>query len=489
MTNMQRTRTSIFKRDLSQRHWLLRYGCATSFVAIALLLNSLPPARSLPFLFFFGAVALSARISGFGPALLATGLSAVASDYFFLGPGFLFSRSPSDLLRVFFFILVAVLISSIARQKSNAQEIADQNRTHLAAVVESSDDAILTKTLEGTIVTWNKGAERLYGYKAEDILGKNVAQLAPPDRQNEMVAIMERLRQGERIEHYETVRVRKDGSRIDISLSVSPLFDDGKIFGFSAIARDITAKKLNEEALRRAEKLAAAGRLSATIAHELNNPLEAIINLIYLVRNGQALDEKARRRLELVDQELARMAHMTRQTLGFYRDSSSATPVDVRKIMDEVLALYMRKFESKGIGVRKQYSDPMGVMAFVGEIRQVFSNLVANAIDAMTDSGCVTIKIANSHEWKNANLEGVRVTIADSGSGINPATKLRLFEPFYTTKKDVGTGLGLWLTKEIVEKHGGSISVRSSIQPGRTGTAFSVFLPAGPPASTRVQAA
>jgi len=489
MTNAQGKRTSIFKRDLGQRHWLVRYGCATFFVVLALLLNSIPPAQSLPFLFFFAAVALSASVCGFGPALLATGLSAIAADYFFLGIEFSFSHSLSDLLRVSFFLLVALLISSTARQKSKAEKLAEQSRAKLAAIIESSDDSILTKTLDGTITTWNKGAERLYGYKAEEIVGKNVAQLAPPEKQGEMTAIMEKLRRGERIDHYETVRVSKDGSRIDISLSVSPLFEDGKIFGASSIARDITAKKLNEEALRRAEKLAAAGRLSATIAHELNNPLEAIINLIYLVRSSQGLDEKARRRLDLADQELARVAHMTRQTLGFYRDSSSATRLDVTKIMDEVLALYMRKFESKGIGVQKQYCDPMAVTAFAGEIRQVFSNLVANAIDAMTDSGCVTIKIANSREWKNANLPGVRVTVADSGSGISPATKPRLFEPFYTTKRDVGTGLGLWLSKEIVEKHGGSISVRSSIQPGRTGTAFSVFLPIGPPAKTQTQAA
>ena len=489
MNNAQGNRTSIFKQDLGQRHWLLRYCCTTFFVVLALLLNSIPPARSLPFLFFFAAVALSARICGFGPALLATGLSAIAADYFFLGTKFSFSHSLNDLLRVSFFLLVALLISSIARQKSKAEKIAEQSRAKLAAVIESSDDSILTKTLDGTITTWNKGAERLYGYKVEEIVGKNVAQLAPPEKQGEMTAIMEKLRRGERIDHYETVRVTKDGSRIDISLSVSPLFEDGKIFGASSIARDITAKKLDEEALRRAEKLAAAGRLSATIAHELNNPLEAVINLIYLVRNGQGLDEKARRRLDLADQELARVAHMTRQTLGFYRDSSSATRLDVPKIMDEVLALYMRKFESKGIGVQKQYCDPMAVTAFAGEIRQVFSNLVANAIDAMTDRGCVTIKIANSREWKNADLAGVRVTVADSGSGISPATRPRLFEPFYTTKRDVGTGLGLWLSKEIVEKHGGSISVRSSIQPGRTGTTFSVFLPIGPPAKNHTQAA
>ena len=486
---MRRFATSIFKLNLGRRHCSIRYGFATLFVAVALLLNSIPAAQSLPFIFFFVAVTVSAKVCGFGPALLATGLSAITADYFFLPPQFAFALSRNDILRVLFFIIVALLISSIARQKSRAEQIAEQRRTQLAAIVESSDDAIYSKTLEGVITTWNRGAERLYGYKAEEIIGKNVTHLSPPERQQEVAEILEKLSRGERIDHYETIRVRKDKSRMHISLSVSPLFDEDKIFGASSIARDITAKKLSEEALRRAEKLATAGRLSATLAHELNNPLEAITNLIYIVRNNGSLDEKSRRRLELADQELARVAEMTKQTLGFYRDGSSPVPVDLSKVMDDVLAIYMRKLESKGIEVRKQYCNSTHPTAYAGEIRQVFSNLIGNAIDAMSELGYLSIKIANSREWRNAEHSGVRVTILDSGSGIDPIMKPRLFEPFYTTKIDVGTGLGLWLSKQLVEKHGGSISVHSSVRPGRSGTAFSVFLPVNPPTLKHSEAA
>jgi two-component system, chemotaxis family, CheB/CheR fusion protein len=479
----------MFKVDLEKRHWSFRYGCAVLLVALALLLNSIPVAQSLPFIFFFAAVTVSAKMCGFGPALLATALSTVTADYFFLLPRFAFGHTSANLFRLLFFVLVSLLISSLAKQKSKVERKAEQQRAQHAAIVESSDDAILTKTLEGVITTWNRGAERLYGYKSEEIVGKNVAQLSPPERQREMADIMEKLRRGERIDHYETIRLRKDGSRIHISLSVSPLFEGEKIFGVSSIARDITARKVSEETLRRAEKLATAGRLSATLAHELNNPLEAITNLIYIVRNSEALDEKSRRRLDLADQELVRIAHMTKQTLGFYRDSSSAGPVDLGKIMDEVLTLYMRKLESKAIEVRKRYHQSTKVMVFAGEIRQVFSNLIGNAIDAMTDSDSLLLKIANSRAWSNAEVAGVRVTILDSGSGIEPALKPRLFEPFYTTKSDIGTGLGLWLSKELVGKHGGSISVRSSVRPGMTGTAFSIFLPVTPPAHKRSEAA
>jgi PAS domain S-box-containing protein len=487
--SMWRISTSMFKVDLEQRHWSFRYGCALLLVALALLLNSIPAAHSLPFIFSFAAVTLSARVCGFGPALLATAVSAVVADYFFLLPRFEFAHTSSNLFRLLFFVLVSLLISSIAKQRSKLERNAEQQRAQLAAIFESSDDAILTKTMEGIITTWNRGAERLYGYKPEEIVGKNVAQLAPPERQKEMADIMEKLSRGERIDHYETIRLRKDRSRIHISLSVSPLFDGEKIFGASSIARDITARKLSEEALRKAEKLATAGRLSATLAHELNNPLEAITNLLYIVRNSDLLDEKSKRRLDLADEELARVAHMTKQTLGFYRDSSSAGPLDLGKIMDEVLVLYTRKLESKEIEVRKRYCQSANVMAFAGEIRQVFSNLIGNAIDAMTESDSLSLKIANSRKWNNADVAGVRVTILDSGSGIEPALKPRLFEPFYTTKSDIGTGLGLWLSKELVGKHGGSISVRSSVRPGMTGTAFSIFLPVTPPAHKRSEAA
>jgi two-component system, chemotaxis family, CheB/CheR fusion protein len=486
---MWRISTSPFMTDFRHRRWFPRYGCATLLVAFAFLLNSIPAAQSLPFIFFFAAVAISARICGFGPALLATALSALIADYFFLLPRFTFAHTSGNLVRLFFFMLVSLLISSLAKQRSIAESKAEQHSAELAAIVESSDDAIFTKTLDGIITTWNRGAEKLYGYKAEEIVGKNVAQLAPPEKQEEISDIMEKLGRGERIDHYETIRVRKDKSRMHVSLSVSPLFDGDKIFGAASIARDITARKLSEEALRRAEKLATAGRLSATLAHELNNPLEAITNLLYIVRHSEALDEKSRKRLDLADEELVRIAHMTKQTLGFYRDSSSAARLDLGKLMDEVLALYMRKLQSKGIEVRKKYRQPAQVMAFAGEIRQVLSNLVGNAIDAMNESGSLSIKIANSREWNHAGTPGVRVTILDSGSGIQPAFKPRLFEAFYTTKSDIGTGLGLWLSKELIGKHGGSISVYSSVRPGMTGTAFSIFLPLTPPAHKRSEAA
>jgi two-component system CheB/CheR fusion protein len=396
-------------------------------------------------------------------------------------PQFALSLGPQDLLRLSFFTLVSLLISSIAKQKTALEKLAEQQRAKLSTIVESSADAIFSKTLDGTITTWNRSAEMLYGYSAEEIIGKNVSLLAAAGKKDEISQILQTLRRGGRIEHYETERIAKDGKLIHISLSVSPLFDrEGTIIGAATIARDITARKLADAALQRTEKLAAAGRLSASIAHEINNPLEAVTNLLYLLQRNPSLDERARRHLAMADQEVRRVSHLARQTLGFYRDTSSPASVDVAATLDEVLGLYLQKLNARRIRIEKDYAEHTEIQAFPGEVRQIFSNLIANALDAMDTNGRLALRVSKSHSWLGDPRPGMRITVCDSGCGIDPASKSRIFEPFYTTKKDVGTGLGLWLTKEIVQKHAGTISLRSSVRPGRSGTVFSIFLPSEP---------
>src|SRR5258708_22836377 len=275
----------------------------------------------------------------------------------------------------------------------------------------------------------------MYGYSPEEIIGKNVALLAPPDRPNEIAGILKRLRHGERTAHFETERATKDGRRINVSLSISPVFDEeGKISEAATIARNITERKRTEAALRRAEKLATAGELGATIAHEMNNPLAAVTNLAYLIRRNKSLDEKARKQLELLDSYLARIAPITRRTLGFYRDTSSPVPAAMSQIIYEVIEIYSRKLESKAIKVQKDYQAHAEMAVFPGEIRKVFSNLIANAIDAIKRHGTITVRVRNSHSWNSSAQPGARITVADSGIGIKPADRRKIFEPFYTTK-------------------------------------------------------
>ncbi|HEY2113659.1 MAG TPA: PAS domain S-box protein [Candidatus Angelobacter sp.] len=354
----------------------------------------------------------------------------------------------------------------------------EEDALRLAAIVESSDDAIASKDLNGTVTTWNHSAEKLFGYKAEEIVGKSITLIIPPELHQDEQMILSKIRRGEKIEHFETVRLHKNGQRIDVSLTISPMKDaNGKAIGAAKIVRDITEKKKIDRALRVTEKLAAAGRLAATVAHEINNPLEAVTNLVYLAKVDAHNTERVTRYLEMAGRELDRVAHITRQTLGFYRDTSSPSHLSATHILDDLLSFYERRFESRKIRVVKQYDGNIEIMALMGELRQAFSNLISNSIDAMPGGGTLVIRARQTHAWNNAHRLGVRITILDSGSGIAPQHRKNLFQPFFTTKEDVGTGLGLWITRSIIEKHGGTIRVKSRNGAQDHGTAFSIFLP------------
>ncbi len=457
-------------------HPVIRYSKALLFVLAALVLWSLlPPFHAIPFVLFLSAVLLSARLCGFGPAMVTTIVSVVILGYILFSPQLTLSLAGTELIQLCVFLIVALLASNLARQQSRADLRAQSVQRQLADIVESSQDAILSKDVNGIITSWNGGAERLYGYRADEIIGKHVSILAPPEQRDEISHIMAELIRGERVQQYRTQRVRKDGKRLTVFLSISPLRDDhAKVVGASTIAQDITAQVRAEEALRKNEKLATAGRLAATIAHEINNPLEAIGNLLYLARRDK---RKADEYLKMAERELARVAGIAQQTLGFVRDAASVAPVDVGAIVDEVLTLHARALRTKEIEVRTRYDRTAQVAGFSGELRQVFSNMVGNAIEALPQRGSLRVRVQDWQEPTNAQRPGVRVTIADNGSGITAESMTHIFEPFFTTKKDTGTGLGLWLSYSIVQKHGGWIRVRSRANQGHSGTIFSIFLP------------
>lgn len=262
---------------------------------------------------------------------------------------------------------------------------------------------------------------------------------------------------------------------MNIMLSVSPLRNrKGDVIGASAIARDITAQLRAEQALQRSEKLATAGRLTAAIAHEINNPLEAITNLLYLARRDPA---RADQHLEMVEREVQRIADIAQQTLGYIREVSEPKALNVSSTLDEVLQLYSAKLMTKRIDVQREFRNGCEIRGFAGELRQLFSNLLVNAVEAMPNGGRLRLRVGAAHEYSGDHRAGVRVIFADNGIGISRQDRPRLFEPFYTTKTDSGTGLGLWLSEGIVRKHHGRIQVRSSSRPGRSGTIFSLFLP------------
>ena len=230
----------------------------------------------------------------------------------------------------------------------------------------------------------------------------------------------------------------------------------------------------------RAEKLAAVGRLAASMAHEINNPLEAVTNTLFLARTHGDVTPALRELLQLAEQELSRVANITRQTLGFFRGASEPATSSVADILEDALALYQGKIRARNIRLVKQVRFNGSVHARPGELRQAFSNLVANSLDAVPDGGDLMLRVSRGRDWRTG-MPGVTVTVADSGLGIEPQHRHRIFEPFFTTKRDTGTGLGLWLTREIVLRHSGRIRFRTNSRPGRSGTTLSIFLPAASP--------
>jgi PAS domain S-box-containing protein len=347
----------------------------------------------------------------------------------------------------------------------------------LAAIVESSDDAIISKTIEGIVATWNSGAERIFGYTAQEMIGQPISRLACIGGEDDMRRVLDLIRGGERVDHYETMRRCKDGREIPVSLTISPLRNpSGEVIGASKIARDISGRKQAEQAMQIAEKLAAVSRLASSIAHDINNPLAAVTNLLFLLEN-ESLSEQGKHYLMTAQRELFRVAHIAAQALGFYRNTEEPVWHSLSTILDDALTLHHDRCSTLGIEVSRDYDPAPQFCCHPGELLQLMVNLVGNAFDAMPSGGRLRLRIRRATDWATSR-SGFRIAVADTGHGISAETRNRIFEPFYTTKESTGTGLGLWVCAEIASKYEGRISMRSSCNAcGHSGSVFSLFLP------------
>ena len=342
----------------------------------------------------------------------------------------------------------------------------------LAAIVSSSEDVIVSKDLNGIITSWNEAATRVFGYSAEEMIGTSILKLIPENLQSDEKTIIENIRAGRRIEHFETVRMAKDGRLIDVSLTVSPIKDeDGRVIGASKILRDVSSRKRMEQSLLQAEKIAATGRMAATIAHEVNNPLEAVMNLMYLLRE-KITDDEGRGFLATAEDELGRVSHIAKQTLGYYREHSAASLASVSDIADHALAIYGPRCTAAGIDVRRAIEPSTKIVLRRGEMMQVISNLIANSIYALPDGGILSVSVCDASAG-----DGIVLTVEDDGVGIAAKDLPRVFDAFFTTRTTVGTGIGLFVAKQFVEGHGGRISIESNTETERHGTIVRVFLP------------
>ncbi len=352
-----------------------------------------------------------------------------------------------------------------------------ESREELRWTVELSTPIPWTADTKGNIVDFSGHWLELTGMKREQALGEGW-QLAPPPEDLPRVAAAwtRSIQTGYPYDVEHRVRTASGDLRWMRSRAYPRLDDAGHIVKWYGTTEDIDERKRAEDALIRSEKLAAVGRLAASIAHEINNPLEAVFNLLYLAEHSSDADE-IKNYIQTSERELRRVTAITNQTLRFYKQSSSPRPISGVELVDSVLAIYQGRIVNSNIAISRRHRPAPPVVCFEGEIRQVLLNLIGNAIDAMHPAGGqLLIRTREATDW-GSGAKGLMFTVADTGTGMDQATIQRVFEPFFTTKGFGGTGLGLWVSQEIIERHHGLIRLRSSQRADGRGTVFALFLP------------
>jgi PAS domain S-box-containing protein len=346
----------------------------------------------------------------------------------------------------------------------------------MAEVVRQSSDAIITMHPDGTVRMWNQGAADMFGYDASEVIGCSFADLVFSVNQRiEFERALVAINRGEEVRS-EAAGLNKEGRQLDLSMSLTPHMEaPGTLVAFSAIVRNVTPQKIAQRALLQNEKLASVGRLASSIAHEINNPLAAVTNLLYLA-DQQVQTPELKKLIGAAQDELARVSQITTHTLRFYRQSSSRTYLDIRDLFESVLALNRAQIRNSGIAARIARLDSRPLFCYEGELRQIVLNIVSNALDAMKKGGTLVLSSREATRWSTGQ-QGVRIIIADNGPGMDKETLPRIFEPFFSTKGILGTGLGLWIAKDLVEKNGGSIRVHSRNRQNMHGSAFTLFFP------------
>jgi PAS domain S-box-containing protein len=337
----------------------------------------------------------------------------------------------------------------------------------------------LLDPIEFRFLNLNDHEAEMLGYPKQHILGRPLAEIAPPESVPGLLDMMRSVAQGQTVKDrlLEGELPGLPGESRAWRVNYSPIFnEDGTVRAISTASIEITNQKKAEAALIQSEKLAAVGRLASSISHEINNPLEAITNLLYLIALNQDLPSDLKNYVHMAQSELSRVSQIATQTLRFHRQAVAPTLVTARDLVGAVTRLYTGRLTNSNIKVDERYSTEKPILCFENDIRQVLNNLIANAIDAMRTGGRLIIRAHECHD-PATGAPGVRIAIADTGHGMSATVQARAFEPFFTTKDLNGTGLGLWISAGIVDRHRGHLRVRSTDDPVRHGTVFTLFLP------------
>jgi PAS domain S-box-containing protein len=384
--------------------------------------------------------------------------------------------------------LVTQAFQTTLKAMRNNSQATYESEQRLRATLTSIGDGVLVVDPAGRVELINTVAQHLTGWLDDEAIHNPVeavlrlldeATHEPVDNPFKLVKLNQRITGP--ASH--TLLLRRDGSEIHVDSSGGPILDRaGKLAGVVIVFRDVTEQRRTQTALMASEKLAVAGRLAATIAHEIHNPLDAVVNLLYLMKQGTSSPEETADFLDMASAELDRVTQISRAMLGMYRESRTPIALDVTPIMESVLVLLDRQMALAGITVHTDFAPDAIVTGYPAELRQVFTNLLTNAAEASTAGS--TIEVSVRHQDSTSKparypRSGVNISVADHGSGITPEAREKLFQPFFTTKGEQGTGLGLWVSQGIIQKHGGTITVDTRTGPSNHGTTITVFLPRG----------
>jgi PAS domain S-box-containing protein len=457
---------------------LAGYAAAFGLTAVAIGITvNIPLFASVPSILPVLAVATVAWIGGLPPAIVAILLATCGIYGLLLGPQS--HGAWTGAAQAIAFDLIALLIAGLVSQRNRVVSLLKASEVHYRSVTETASDVVVTIDSQSRILSINPAVKAVFGYEPAELIGQEMLTLMPERyRATHKQGLGRYLATGIRHIPWTAVQLpgrRKDGEEIPLEISFGS-YQEGREQRFTGFIRDISARRKAEAALMQSEKLAAVGRLASSIAHEINNPLSAVMNLLHLSERSTDLLE-IKQFLDLAQREVRRVAVIANQTLQFHGRSTTPEPVRGQDVVNGSLALYQGRLLNAQIQVEQRHKATSPVLCIEGEMRQVLNNLIGNAIDALpAGGGRILIRSRDATDWSSGR-RGVVLTFGDTGVGMSPETRKRAFEPFFSTKGSGGTGLGLWICSQLVKQNHGGLRVRSRTGPSQTGTVLRLFLP------------
>lgn len=502
-------------------HWAIRgvIGCAAAFSAVALTCF-LQPLRSFPLLLAFPIAILSSWFLGMWGGVLCALTEAILLNSFLTKAQLHFAAgSSTDKFRLAAYLGVSILLGWALRRLSQqraalathgleqeliladaARQLAEE-RAKASSTLREREELLQIALRANGMGLWVWDLEQEKVYRSDEMFRmvgrepgsfgqepENWLDYVHPEDQPGVVETFRQLRSaaGDYRRQYRVVW--PDGSVHWVeSQGKCQTNDDGRVTRIAGVMADVTHRKLAEEAMLRAEKLAVAGKLAASVAHEINNPLAAVTNLLYLISTSENIDKARGQALTALD-EVMRVSLITQQTLKFHRQTGEPKDTLLSEAIESTVALFRGRLQAAEIAIDVRVENEFAVPCLPGETQQIFANLVSNAIEATHRGGRLAVRLRPSRDWRDGVDEGMRVTVCDTGCGMDRATLRRIFEPFFTTKTETGTGLGLWVVAQLVERHNGHVRAWSWLRTNGSGTAFSVFFPRTSSANTDLEA-